>query len=376
MIFDRIRAWRERREVFREIDEQRRNDAELGRVRFLEALEWSEALVAADQRLPARDLCRQISERFPRQAMESARFLRVLAEFRESDTAERLMSAGLKRRPRNWFYLEGYAKAAEWRNDYETAFKRWNDVLRVAPNYAAAYSRAAACLAALDRPLEADATLAKGLRKDPTDVLCLIEYAKIAETMHQYDEALSRWQNLIDFPSEQSIYLHNGIIGKCHCLRKIGRGADAEALLRPFIDQYGVREVILLELAAIAEDKGDLEEALKRYEALINKFPMFQPGYHGAIKTLELLGRENEADAMRLRLAHRFQDELWPWAEWARNAGRLGDGNEVAVRWHIVRERFPGSEEAWREEANAFAALGRGDEADTLRSEYKARFGA
>lgn len=348
MIFDRLKAWRERREVFRELAREQRAERDAEFWSFGEMLQRAESAAATDHNATGRALCQAIIDKFHARALKSRELLKVLLDLRACDLAERLMLDGMSRYPKHPFYLKGYANSAELRGDYEAALPRWLAVIKCAPSVAEGYAHAAACLSHLSRLREAEAMLARGIRKDPFDVFCLIEHARIAEVMEHHEEALKRWQHLIDVPSDQSIYKQNGILGKAQCLRKMNRWDDAEALLLPFTVRYGIAEAPLLELALIAEGRGDWNETLRRYESLRTRIPMFHAGYRGTIKALEQLGRHDEADVIRYQFAERFPDDPGPLGDWARAAYRLSDAAEIARRWNTVRERFPHYEEGKR----------------------------
>lgn len=154
----------------------------------------------------------------------------------------------------------------------------------------------------------------------------------------------------------------------------MGRLEEAESFLGPFLEQFGVNEVALMEMAQIAEARKDWSEALIRWQRLKSKFPMFQPGYRGVIGVLRQLGKTDEIDRVLLELIDRFPDELGHALDYAENAYALGGKLEVARRWASVLERFSNCETAYRHRADALSALGQEEAAAAIRAEYQARF--
>jgi tetratricopeptide (TPR) repeat protein len=358
----------------REIAAHSRIDRDRDLMRFKEILERAEAAMAADQRATALLLCREIQERFYRQASDSQRFFKIILDLHQYDDAERLMNDGLARHPRENFFIVGRARVAEERGDIEIALERWAVVRQRLPGLALGYARTAACLVKAGRMGEADAMLDRGITQSPDDVFCLIEHAKIAEAVGNFEEAVVRWQRLIDVPSDQHIFRQNGTIGLAQCLRKMGRLDQAEALLGPFIDRFGVKEVTLMELARIAEGRNDWVEAVTRWQRVKRSFPLLGEGYWGVISALKQSGRKDGVDAVLCELIDRFPDDLGAALEYAQSAREGGDTVESARRWAAVRERFPDCEAAYRNGADALAALGQADAAAAVRAEHKVRF--
>ena len=284
------------------------------------------------------------------------------------------MNDGLARHPRENFFIVGRARVAEERGDIETALERWAVVRQKFPGLALGYARTAACLVKAGRMDEADAMLARGIKQSPDDVFCLIEHAKIAEAAGNFEEAVVRWQRLIDVPSDQHIFRQNGTIGLTQCLRKMGRLDEAEALLRPFIERFGVQEVTLMELARIAEARNDWVEAITRWQRVKRSFPLLAEGYRGVIGALKKSGQKEGVDALLCELVERFPDDLGSALEYAQSAQESGDAVEIARRWLVVRERFPDCEAAYRNGADALAADGQADAATAIWAEHKARF--
>ncbi len=218
---------------------------------------------------------------------------------------------------------------------------------------------------------DADEMLKQGIKRGYDDVFCLIEHAKLAETRGDFEAALTRWQFLRDVQDEPTHPSYqNGTIGLAQCLRTIGRFDDAEAVLVPFINRFGVQEVTMMELALIAEGREDWEQAITRWARVKNKFPMLTTGYQRQISALKHLGRMSAIDEVMLELIDRFPDALWAARDYAAFADEMGDKAEFARRWTMVVQRFPDSEAAFTRAADALREIGQVKEADKLLAEH------
>jgi tetratricopeptide (TPR) repeat protein len=374
VIFESMREWLGRRQVLRDFAELQRAERDRDDVNFKEVLERAEAAVAADQRETALHLWQEIRSSFRRQAIESQKILRILLYLQQFDDAEQLMNDGLARHPGERFFLVGHARVAEQRGDIEIALKRWAVVRKKFPLFALGYAQSAACLTRAGRMVEADKMLARGIRLSPGDVFCLIEHAKLAEAMGDFQEALVRWRRLMDFPSDQHIFRQNGAIGLAQCQRKMGHPDEAEAVLVPFVERFGLQEITAMELARIAEDRGDLATALARWQRVKRIFPMLDQGYRGVIQVLKKIGEKDGVDTILCEMIERFPDDVRPAADYARNAAEQRDKPETARRWAMVVERFPECESAYRHAGDALDAIGQADAAAAIRADHKARF--
>ena len=375
MIFDVIRAWRERRQVLRELSVEQRIDREYDTNRFQVLLERIEAAMAADQRDTAIGIWREVNERFSAQASKSQKMFNLLLDLRELDGAERLINDGFSRRPNDQFYIVGRAQVAELRGDISIALQRWSIVRKKFPFLDLGYSRPAACLIRENRFEDAEILLEQGIKRCSDNVHCLIEYARIAEARSDFEEAIVRWQRMRNAQHDPTHPCYqNGTIGLGQCLSKIGRFDEAEALLQDFQNRFGSQIVILIELARIAEGRGTWEEAINRWQLVKAKFPMTHAGYHGQIQALKSNGQTAAVDAVMRELMDRFPDELALALDYANNAYAGADYQEIAHRWVMITERFPNCEIAYNRGADAFAALGNDASAAALLAEAAKRF--
>lgn len=374
MIFDAIRAWSERRQILRQIFAEQRVEKERDKARFAAILERLEAVMAADQYNTAKSIWQEIQTRFYSLAIQSPKLFKVLLTLHLYHDAERLMSDGLARYPTDQFYFVGQARVAQLAGDIALALERWAVVRKKFPNLAEAYAQTAACLVSADRIEEAEQMLAKGIRVSRDDVFCLIEYAKIAESRGNFDEALLRWQHLRDVQNEPGHPSYqNGTLGLAKCLRTMGRLDEAEAILQPFVGRFGVQEMPLMELARIAEAREDWDEAIRRWQRVKNSFPLMMEGYLRQIDNFKKVGRTDHIESVLCEVIERFPDALGPAQDYALIAQERGDPVEAAQRWLMVVQRFPDCEIAYFHGAKTLTAANRNEEAEALLAAWERR---
>jgi len=120
-----------------------------------------------------------------------------------------------------------------------------------------------------------------------------------------------------------------------------GRHDEAEALIQDGRRRYPrYRSLYDAALARVAYRRGDLEEALRRYEALRDKFPQVADGYGIAAACLSDLGREVAAEAMLERGIRRLPNNYDLCIRHAQAATRRRDWPEALKRWQMISNRF------------------------------------
>jgi predicted Zn-dependent protease len=93
--------------------------------------------------------------------------------------------------------------------------------------------------------------------------------------------------------------------------------------------------VFAVVFARIAYSQGDLNEAIRRYEAVRRTFPQLAEGYVGAATCLVDLGRLDEAEALIGRGVQKFPDDFNLHMRYAQTATRRLDWSEGLQRWTL-----------------------------------------
>jgi tetratricopeptide (TPR) repeat protein len=136
----------------------------------------------------------------------------------------------------------------------------------------------------------------------------------------------------------------------------------------------GLRAMIATRYARVAERRGDRDESLRRWQAIIERMPDDAFSYVGRATALRKLARLDEADGVLVSGMQRLPSAPDLACEYALNADLRFDGPESLRRWQAVRERFP-------DEPMGYAGLGaalkfsrRLDEAEAVMAAGLARF--
>ena len=283
----------------------------------------------------------KIRPRFPQRIVGTRAGRKVLLDLGFFDDAEALVLEARKRYPRYSDFAVGYAEVAFRRGDLPEALRRLKTVRRKFALVAEGYTIAAACLRRLDRPEELEAMMRRALRKLPNDLEVLVEHARQAEYLMDWEAALQRWQAAREHSDTLLI-----LINISACLRMVGRYAEAEAAAKSISSRFPSDHSAYIELAKVAMARGDFEEAARRWETLRMRNPFVSIAYTAGADAARHAGRDAEADEILGKGVGQLSSDLDVHLEYARSAQRRSDHAAAAERWALVHERFPNCDEA------------------------------
>jgi tetratricopeptide (TPR) repeat protein len=159
-----------------------------------------------------------------------------------------------------------------------------------------------------------------------------LEAARRSEEMREWPDAEQHWRSFLSLV-ERPIYQPEARLGLATAVAAQGRSAESDELFRSAISDNPNYIWLAEGYAKAAYTRGDLREALSRWEKVINAFPERWYGYGGKIKTLFEIGDE-EAALTLLRtessLRRNNADAAHDLARWAE---RLGNWGEAEVAW-------------------------------------------
>jgi tetratricopeptide (TPR) repeat protein len=277
--------------------------------------------------------------------------LQLLLKLGAFDEADAMMKEGRKRYPGFEHFSKGYVQVAQQRGDPEEALRRCAVVRKKFPRLADGYTVAAECLTGLGRHDEAEAMIERAVRRVPSGLDLLVAYARQAERRLDWEEALRRWETVR--AQFDHIYSHNGI---AHCLRRIGRLDDAEKAAAETCKRFPEKPWAYATLADIAAARGDLDEAVRRWDTARRRCPSFAHAYKAGAAAERRAGRADKADSMLSLGVTMIRWDLDLHLQYAQSAHRRGDWAAAVERWALVRERFPDCDEARERAAEALAA--------------------
>jgi tetratricopeptide (TPR) repeat protein len=351
-LFEILRTWLDRWQASREMRKHDPQHTEDYRNYAEEQISVATESFGAGDRERAQAIWNDVNGLYPDPCMNSKAGLRLLLDFGAFDQAESMLREGERRYPRRPHFATGLAELARRQGNLEQALRHCAAARRKFPFASEGYTIAAACLIGLGRNNEAEAMLARTVRKFPNNVDVLVEHARLAERRQDWQEALLRWEAVRNRDASPGVAL-----SLAACLRVLGRYAEAEELATSITDRLSGGHWAYLELARIAAAQQDFEREAGWWEGVRKHGPFFAPGYLEGAQASRRVGREAEADEILQEGVERLRSDLDIHLEYARSAQRRGDWTAAAERWALVRERFPECDEASMHEAAALAAL-------------------
>jgi tetratricopeptide (TPR) repeat protein/predicted O-methyltransferase YrrM len=216
----------------------------------------------------------------------------------------------------------------------------------------------------------AELTLDQARQRFPDSPEPLIEYARVAETKHDWVVMAARYTVLrIRFPDEVL-----GYQGGAHALRELGRLDEADALLEAAMSRFPNEPKVFIDYGRIAEGRKDWTGMADRFAKVRQHFPDHSLGYTGTAQALSILGRIADAEGLLEAGQQRLPNEAALFIDHARMAELRRDWVALESRCASLRERFPDEPLPYAGGAMALRNLGRYDEADALLTDADLRF--
>ena len=252
---------------------------------------------------------------------EAAQFLAQLATRPSADLAPRIEQA----------------QACEARGDTRGAYDHWLAVIEAFPGSAEGLAGAGTAAIRLGRLHEADGLLARGLTMHPAHATLAVEHARVAQLRADWPEALRRYHHVLArFPGRAEGFAGGGL-----ALSMLGRGGEADELLRRGMELFPLSAPVAVEYARVAQAQTNWPEALRRWEQVMASFREEPEGPAGAATALRHLKRFAMLEQLLGAAVARFPAHAGLAAEHARAAQARQDWVEARQRWQAAQARFP-----------------------------------
>lgn len=241
-----------------------------------------------------------VRDRFPDEISGDTGAGHALRHLRRCDEADAITEAGLQRRPGDHELLVSHAWTAMVRQDFAQAERRWWTVLAQHPRSGHGYIGLAEAFRHQDRKRDVDAILRDGMSALPDNEAIAAAFAMAATQRREWALAVERWRETLGrLPGSEVGHLQLGI-----ALKQLGEVDAAEAVLADGTRLVPGDLALAMEHAWCAVARNDWPEALRRWEALGERFAgdvAIQEGLVTArLGLAEHDGRRAPADAGRL----------------------------------------------------------------------------
>ncbi|MDR3529538.1 MAG: tetratricopeptide repeat protein [Rhodopila sp.] len=197
-----------------------------------------------------------------------------------------------------------------------------------------------------------------------------VNLAKIALSLNDRTDALHHWRDAMNrFPAFAKT--SHDSLGVMLGLELFD---EAETIMHEGMRRAPGDQFYAGGYAEVAERRGDMSEALRRWQFVQKRFPSWWKGYvHNAI-CLRRTGDLDQSDALLVRAVGLFHDMVPVWVEWGRAADCRHDWTESLRRWEAVSQRFDNHAVGHGGIARALEELGRLDEAEERFTSARMRF--
>jgi len=347
-----IRDWLDRRRALKQLRKAQRDDIRDFREFFGQDIEAARRALDRGEHTLASEIWVKARAPFPDLAIKAPEALELMLDLGRFDEAEEMLREGQKRHPKEASIAVGYARVAERRGEPEEAVRRCETLLHKFPDCTAGYTLGADCLDTLKRHDEAEALLARGVQKLPTDFKLLCAHAMHAEQRGDFPTAVERWRLV-----ERSEHPIVGMLAVGRCLMALQRFAEAEDVLNEASERFPTNGYTVTSMARLHTLKGNAEEAMRTWRLARERFPGLLVAYTGGAEAAREFGREAEADEILREATERFPYELALHLNYARAAHRRREWAAAAERWAVTAARFPANAEAREKHAEATAML-------------------
>jgi predicted Zn-dependent protease len=196
--------------------------------------------------------------------------------------------------PRNAIILNQYVNNALERKDTAEALRRSDMFLSRARRSGQAWMVRSNVLRRADREDEAQELLRTAVRRMPRDIEVLLGAARDAERHHDWPEAARRFELARKYHPRRI----EGYTGAAEAYANAGDFDAAEAVVAAGLKLVPHIWWSWHTAALVAEKRGDLDEAIGRWEAMRNAFPGEAPGFIRGAQALARAGRAEEAAAL------------------------------------------------------------------------------
>ncbi len=295
--------------------------------------------------------------------------LELLIGLSRFDEADLLMKEGQAKKPGDARFAVGLAHIARARGDHELAAQRWAFVRKTFPNVIEGFTFGAQALRELKLLSDAEALTLRTMKRFPNEVIGFMEYANLAQTQQNWEQALQRWEVV------RLRFDHlSGYTGAGQALVELARYDEAAAIYNAGRMRYPTEPAAYFGLAKCAEAQGDVNESINRWKDLAQRLPMHILSVLECANALEDLGARPDAEGILHEAIDHFIDDPRPAMALGDLLLRKHEFSAAAGVFASARATFPNEEVLYVRNIEALLQAANGDKAEALQKEYSKRF--
>jgi tetratricopeptide (TPR) repeat protein len=197
------------------------------------------------------------------------------------DEAKAELQQGLARRPDDAMLTVELGRLLLEHRELDAALEVWRQVMETAPDRPESHVGYASTLRELAHLEEADAVLHAAAQKFPSASFVQSNYAVLADLRGAREEALRRWQTVLSRFSDEAI----GYAGLGAALKMLGRYAEADDLMSQGMQRFPDDTNLAINHAWVAVAASDWAEALRRWDAMLARWPQDRLMQNGRAET-------------------------------------------------------------------------------------------
>jgi tetratricopeptide (TPR) repeat protein len=287
----------------------------------------------------ALDLWQRLREHFPQHAVAYIHGPRALASLGRRDEAELWLAEGMARHADNVDVMAAWARLSEQNENWGEAAERWSILRDRLPHLPHGFIDGMFAFLRAGNLDAAEEVAIQAQTAHPAHFGILMTCSRVAMERRDQNVALARLAMARErFPGEFAPYTT-----AVQVLLELSRLDEVDALLSQMIDRFPHQAESFLQYAAVAGARNDLEEQLRRYQLLRERFPNEPAGYIHPMGVLFRLRRYRDAERIALNGMARFPNvldlmQLYADAAWLDS--RLSEASE---RFATMRREFPAS---------------------------------
>jgi tetratricopeptide (TPR) repeat protein len=286
--------------------------------------------------------------------------------------AEAALQDLIRRFPDQLDALHDLARLAEFRGDWATAERCWLDFHAIETGNWWSHSALASAVMRQGRPDEAEAILQQALTRFPDEPSLLADHARVAESREDWDEAISRWEDVIArAPSHWA-----GYGGKVAALARLGRQDEANAALLDYGALLPDHPAALHDLGRRAERLQDWPAAEAAWRGFVAQEQRNDWAYQSLAQALVRQDRLDEAEAVLTDAMARLPGSAALAIEAARVSELRGQLDAAAAHWRTASRLAPATADGPIGEASVLSRQGDAAAADAVIEAALARLPA